>query len=153
MKLKSLFLIAIAAVCGVCLSGCLAVKGKSGAAIPYQVAERYFVRNDVAGLPPTTVTSAKEFEQYFGMAAVMGPNGAPTKIDFDKSYVICISAAPTDVDTEFSVESLTKTASDELLLRYRVKCGEKMTSTMQPLLLLIVDKKYDLPVVLKAVGD
>lgn len=151
MKLKVLLIIAVAALCGVFIGGCRTSKDASeSTSIPYQLAQHYFVRNDVNGLPPTTITTADEFDKYFGMAAVMGKNGTPTEIDFNKSFVICLTVAPTDINTELSVVSLTITKADQLALNYRIKQGEKMSYTSQPLLLLIVDKKYELPVVLNA---
>lgn len=151
MKLKLLLFIGIAVLYGVFLGGCRTSKDKTDNTIPYQVAEHYFVKNNVEGLPPTTITSAKEFEKYFGMAAVMGPNGTPTEIDFNKSFVICLTVAPTDIDTEISVISLTKTNTDQLALSYKIERGEKMSYISRPLLLLVVDKKYELPVVLDAI--
>lgn len=153
MKLKLLFFIGIAVLCGVFLSACHSSKGKTGDSVPYQMAEHYFVKNNVNGLPPITITSADEFDKYFGQAAVMGPNGMPTEIDFNKSFVICLTVEPTDIDTEMSVISLTKTDTDQLALSYKIKRGEKMSYTTRPLLLLIVDKKYELPVVLETVEE
>ncbi len=118
--------------------------------VPYQVAQNYFVRNDVKGLPPTVIRNEAKFEKNFGMATVMGPNGRPTEINFNKSFVICLSEAPTNINTDYSIISLSQTAAGQLAVRYAVKRGEKMSSTMQPLMLLIVDRKYDsLPVKLE----
>lgn len=152
MKLKLLFLIGIAAVCGVFLSGCSASKGNADNSVPYQFAEHYFVNNNVEGMPHTTITSAAEFEKYFGMAAIMGKNGTPTEIDFSKSFVICLTVAPTDTQTSLSVVYLTKSDENQLVLSYKITRGEKMSYTYRPLLLLVVDKKYELPVVLEATG-
>lgn len=151
MKAKFMLFISVAVMYCTFLCGCQASKNMDKS-IPYEVAEQYFVRNDVNGLPPTTITSDKEFEQYFGMAAVMGPNGSPTEIDFNKSFVICIALAPTDIETSLSVIYLTNTNSDQLDLRYEIKQGAKMSYTTQPLLLLVVDKKYEMPVILEAIN-
>lgn len=154
MKLKLLLLIGISIVCAALFSGCRTSKGEnSDKSVPYQLADHYFVRNDVVGLPPTVITSADEFDKLFGMAAVMGPNGTPTEIDFNKSFVICLTVAPTDIATELSVVSLTKTPDKQLALNYKITRGEKMSYTSRPLLLLIVDKEYELPVVLEPVGE
>lgn len=151
MKAKIILFISIAVMCCTFFCGCHTSQ-RLATTIPYTVADRYFVRNDVSGLPPATIVSAEEFEKYFGMAAVMGPNGQPTKIDFNKSFVICVALEPTDIDTNLSVISLTDMNS-KLVLRYAIKRGKKMSYTSQPLLLLIVDKKHEKPVVLEAEGN
>lgn len=148
MKAKIILFISIAVICCTFFCGCHTSQ-RIATIVPYTVADRYFVRNDVSGLPPTTIVSAEEFEKYFGMAAVMGPNGQPMKIDFNKSFVICVALEPTDIDTNLSVISLTDMNS-KLVLRYAIKRGTKMSYTSQPLLLLIVDRKHEKPVVLEA---
>lgn len=149
MKAKIILFISIAVMCCTFFWGCHTSQ-RIATTIPYTIADRYFVRNDVTGLPPTTIVSAEDFEKYFGMAAVMGPNGQPTKIDFNKSFVICVALEPTDIDTNLSAISLTNTNSNKLVLRYAIERGNKMSYTSQPLLLLIVDKKYEKPVVFEA---
>ena len=149
MKAKIILFISIAVMCCTFFWGCHTSQ-RIATTIPYTVADRYFVRNDVTGLPPTTIVSAEEFEKYFGMAAVMGPNGQPTIIDFNKSFVICVALEPTDIDTNLSVISLTDTNRNKLVLRYAIKRVNKMSYTSQPLLLLIVDKKHEKSVVLEA---
>lgn len=150
MKAKFMLFISVAVMFCTFLCGCHTSKNMDKT-IPYEVAERYFIRNDVNGLPPTAIFSAEEFEKYFGMATIMGTNGNPTEIDFSKNFVICIALDPTDIETSLSVISLTNTNSDQLDLRYEIKRGEKMSYTTQPLMLLIVDKKYEKPVILEAV--
>lgn len=150
MKAKIFLFVSVAVMYCISLCGCQISK-TIDQAVPYELAKQYFVRNDVNGLPPTVITSDKEFEKYFGMATVMGPNGKPTEIDFNRSFVICIALEPTEIATDLSVISLTNTNSGQLDLRYEIKRGEKRSYTSQPLLLLIVDKKYEKPVVLEAV--
>lgn len=150
MRKKFTLCVSIAVMCGLALFGCRASKN-AGKAIPYEVAERYFVRNDIKGLPPRTITSAEEFQRYFGMASVMGAGGRPTDIDFNKSFVICIATDPTDIDTDLSVISLSETDKGRLDLRYSVRRGDKMTYMTQPIMILVVSKKYEMPVVVDAV--
>ena len=68
MKAKFMLFISVAVMYCTFLCGCHTSK-KMDKTIPYEVAERYFVRNDVNGVPPTTITSAQEFEHYFGKQA------------------------------------------------------------------------------------
>lgn len=153
MKIKSivglLFGVSVM-LCGI-LWGCGTSKVANEKYVPYKVAEHYFVKNDVEQLPPSVIRTSDEFNNYFGMAAVMGKNGQPTSIDFDKEYVICVAIAPTNVATEILPVSLTENSSgDDIVLKYEIKSGQEQSYTVQPLLLLVVDKKYDLPVKLES---
>lgn len=132
------------------LSGCMASKGEVVKDIPYLTVDNYFVRNDVEGTSPTTIKVSDEFERYFGMAATMGPGGRPTDVDFNKYYVICVALPPTDLETGLSVVSLSEVREDELILSYGIRRGERRSYSIRPLLLLMVDKKYEMPVELKA---
>ena len=150
MKFINLLFYTVLAIGLVCLSGCMASKRKVEKDIPYKTVDNYFVRNDVEGTPPTTIKASDEFERYFGMAATMGPDGRPTDVDFNKYYVICVALPPTDLDTGLSVESLSEARGGKLILRYEIRRGEKRSYSIRPLLLLMVDKKYEMPVELKA---
>lgn len=110
------------------------------ASVPYQVARNYFKRNDVADDSiPSKITSQEELLKYFGMAAVMGPNGQPTPIDFEKQFVIPVVRPVTDIVTELYPQSLIQEKS-ELTFTYREDLGEKTTFSMQPILLVIVNR-------------
>lgn len=150
MKFKNLLLYTLLSLGFVCLSGCQASKGKVVAHVPYKTVENYFVRNDVEGMPPMIIKASDEFERYFGMAATMGPDGRPTDVDFNKYYVICVALPPTDLETGLSVVSLSEVREGELILRYAIRRGERRSYSIRPLLLLMVDKKYEMPVELKA---
>lgn len=118
--------------------------------VDYVEANHYFVRNDMKSLPPTTITTQQQFDSCFGMAAVMGKDGLPTSINFAHQFVIAVALPETDVQTVLTPVSLEQTNARELTFTYRLKRGQKQTYTMQPLLLIIVDKKYEGNVVLKA---
>lgn len=150
MKFKNLLLYTLLPLGFVYLSGCMASKGEVVKDIPYKTVDNYFVRNDVEGTPPTTIKVSDEFERYFGMAATMGPGGRPTDVDFNKYYVICVALPPTDLDADLSVESLSEARGGKLILRYVVRRGERRSYSIRPLLLLMVDKRYEMPVELKA---
>lgn len=150
MKFINLLFYTILAIGLVCLSGYMASKRKVEKDIPYKTVDNYFVRNDVEGMPPITIKASDEFERYFGMAATMGPDGRPTDVDFNKYYVICVALPPTDLYTDLSVESLSEARGDKLTLRYVVRRGERRSYSIRPLLLLMVDKKYEMPVELMA---
>ena len=87
------------------------------------------------------ISSQEEFDKIFGMATTMGENGKPTSIDFTKQYVIAVVGQVTDKSTSITVNSL-KQNGNVITLNYNQTEGEKQTSFRQPLLLLIVDNKY-----------
>lgn len=150
MKTKLMLFIGFAVVCCTAICACSTSKGNIADTVPYRIAQRYFVRNDVVGLPPVLITTDEEFERNFGMATAMGPDGRPTEIDFKKDFVICVALEPTDVATSLSVRSVTRNDAGQLVVRYEVKRGDTTSYTTQPFVLLIMDKKFELPVRLEA---
>lgn len=114
----------------------------TSADIPFTVAGHYFVRNDVDKLPNGKITRQKDFDAIFGMAATMGEGGRPTAIDFDRQYVISVARPATDRLTELQPVSLKADGDGGLIFTYRVSEGAPTTYTMQPSLIIVVDKKY-----------
>jgi len=58
MKAKIILFISIAVMCCTFFCGCHTSQ-RLATTIPYTVADRYFVRNDVSGLPPTTIYTSQ----------------------------------------------------------------------------------------------
>lgn len=112
--------------------------------VSYRIGDNYFINNTVTEdqLANPIITDAMKFSEIFGMATVMGPKGAPTNIDFKKEFVIAIFQKASDIDLSYKTISLRKTAPKKLLLTYEEKWGKKLTFTMRPFLLLIVNKKH-----------
>lgn len=110
--------------------------------IPYEEVKNYFFRNDAAVPENPKIDSAEEFGALFGAAAFMGKGGKPTPVDFDKEFVIAVVNPITDCLTELAPESLTREGG-ELVFAYRETVGEKQTWSMQPVLLVKVDRKYE----------
>lgn len=102
-------------------------------------------------MPPQKITNQKDFDSYFGTAAVMGENGNPTDINFSTQYVISLTRPETDIETRLVPKSLETNQKGEIVLCYQEIQGQKRTYTTKPLLLIIVDKKYDGNVVLSKV--
>lgn len=121
----------------------------TSANVPYTIANRYFVRNDVKKLPNGKITNQKDFDNSFGMATVMGENGRPTEIDFDKQYVIAISKPESWNGGRIDVRSLRSDGDGSLILTYKYTEGEKQSYSITPNVVLIVDKKYKGKVELK----
>ena len=113
-------------------------------AVPYEIADHYFYRNDAPQTDnPIVCKTLEEFEQYYGYAAVMGKGGQPTPIDFSKQFTMAIVLPITNHTTEIHPTDLQ--LNDGILtLHYTVQTEkEEMTSSMCPMILLILDKKYE----------
>ncbi|MBQ1627019.1 MAG: pyridoxamine 5'-phosphate oxidase family protein [Prevotella sp.] len=110
--------------------------------VPFTVAEHYFFNKgqDIPVNPK--ITSEELFKQLFGMATVMGENGKPTKIDFSKQFVLAVVLPVTDIDTEITPVKVEE-KGDTLFYHYDVKTGEKQSFSIQPLSIIILDKKYE----------
>lgn len=104
------------------------------------LAHGYFVKNYVDSVP-VCITNQRDFSAVFGTAAVMGPDGMPTKIDFENQFVVAVSLPETNIETEISLQSL-KCKNNEIDITYGVSQGEKMTYSIRPLMMVVVDKKY-----------
>ena len=112
--------------------------------VPFELAHGYFLRNDVQGdACPKKITNQEELLQYFGMAAVMGKNGEPTAIDFDKSFVIPVIYPDTDQETSIVVDRFWRTGPESLTLSVSsIVADEHLSFTIRPIQLLIVDSFY-----------
>ena len=114
---------------------------KQAADIPFEEVKNYFFRND-ADIPESPVIdSSEQFGELFGAAAFMGKDGQPTRIDFNKEFVIAVVNPVTDCLTELAPESLQK-VDGELVFTYRETIGEQQSWTMRPILLVKVDRQY-----------
>ena len=112
--------------------------------VPYTLARNYFRRNDsIEDVLPLKITSEEELLRFFGYAAVMGRNGEPTRIDFEKSFVIPIMLPQTDRETEIVIDGLYHKRPESLTLAFKAVQGEEpLGYTMLPFELLIVDGIY-----------
>ena len=139
-------LLAIAVLLG--LVACTANKATSAeksvvsSEVPFTVAEHYFFNKgqDIPVNPK--ITSEELFKQLFGMATVMGENGKPTEIDFSKQFVLAVVLPVTDINTEITPIKVEE-KGDTLFYHYDVKTGEKQSFSIQPLSIIILDKKYE----------
>ena len=116
-------------------------KGGSGE-VSFEEAKNYFFKNDQKIPASPKITTEEEFNQLFGKAAVMGPDGMPTTIDFSKQFVVAVVLPITEIATEiYPVKVVSE--GNSLLYTYKVKTGEKQTFTVQPISIIILDKKYE----------
>ncbi len=110
--------------------------------VAFVVAKNYFFNNGQEIPASPKITTEEDFKKYFGMAAVMGKDGTPTEIDFSKQFVLAIVHPITDVNTEI-IPVKVEENGDTLNYTYEVKEGEKQSFSMQPLSIIILDKKYE----------
>lgn len=108
--------------------------------VAFSEAFHYFVKAEADSVPSKVLT-AEEFDRYFGATATMGADGKPTPIDFDKEFVIAVTMGPTDTSVDFEVNSLTLD-DKTLTLDVSHTRGQPLPYTVQPLLLLTVDRAF-----------
>ena len=138
-----IIIVSVAVLTAITVAGCkTTAKSTSSQDVPFTIADHYFVRNDVKTLPQGIITTQEEFQRNFGEATVMG--GLPTKIDFSKEFVIATCVPETDYNTEISPVAL-KMKGKNLLFTYRVNKGKKIGYSIQPMLLIVVDKEFEAP--------
>lgn len=117
------------------------VSCKGSSDVPFTELDRYYFKNgqEIPGNPK--IDSAEAFSELFGVAAVMGEDGQPTPVDWGKEFVIAVVNPVTDQATELTPESLSL-ENGELVFTYKETVGESQSWTMQPILLVKVDRKY-----------
>ena len=146
--MKTMRIIAAAAAV-LMLTGCGASRGVQlpGKSVPFAEGKNYFVRNDVAdGQRLLKIVSEKDFDSLFGMAATMSPDGQPTAIDWEKQYVIAVIDSAMPYAENIVTEALRSDAG-RLAAYFTLDRGnEKQSYTMRPFAMMIVDRKYNLPV-------
>jgi asparagine N-glycosylation enzyme membrane subunit Stt3 len=135
------------AFCALSVTTCLAQsKSKKPArtkSVPYIIAKNYFVKNTFQQgmLASPKIESQQAFDEYFGTAVYMGDKGSPTKIDFNKKYVIAVIPQATDKAVELKPISL-KRSGKTITFTYSYEEGEKQTYTSQPSLIVVVRRKH-----------
>lgn len=119
---------------------------RQGAEVPYTEMQHYFFKNGAVIPEEAKISDQAAFENLFGAAAVMGENGLPTSVDFAREFVIAVVCPVTDLTTELQAESLRQ-ENGTLVFTYRKTVGGRQTWSMQPVLLIKVDKQYETPTV------
>lgn len=123
---------------------------KGGLEVSFTEAERYFVNNTYNNteIDELKIDTQAEFDRVFGMAAVMGEDGTPTSIDFAKEYVLAVIGRVTDKKTTIKANHVF-VQDGKVVLKYRLDEGEKLSYTIHPNLIIILDRKYEGTVVFK----
>ena len=121
--------------------------------VAFEVAKNYFFKNDQTIPASPKITTEEEFNRLFGMATTMGErlrvgdgtsgmDGKPTEIDFAKQFVLAIILPVTDIATEITPVKL-EAKGDSLFYTYDVKIGEKQSFSIQPVSIIILDRKFE----------
>lgn len=114
------------------------------ATVDYELAKNYFIKNTIENdsITGLKIENQTEFDSIFGMAALMGADGRPTEVDFEKQFVIAVLDTLTSLQTGMKPVHLQKEGED-LIFTYEISRGEKLSSSMHHYLMLVVDKAYD----------
>lgn len=115
--------------------------------IPYTLAKNYFINNRITSAIPTKITTAKDFEKYFGLASFMGKNGEPTKINFEKEYIAVVNYGETDKKVEIIPQKLYRN-KDKIVVEYAIKEGNRQGYISRPFQIWIISKKYNGEIIL-----
>ncbi|MBQ3765669.1 MAG: hypothetical protein II874_02900 [Bacteroidales bacterium] len=122
------------------LAGLMAIVSCKGLSeVPFTKLDHYFFKSgqDIPANPK--IDTEEEFTTLFGFASVMGESGQPTPVDWAREYVIAVVNPVTDQATELTPVSLSP-KDGELVFTYNEAVGEKQSWTMQPVLLVKVDR-------------
>ena len=116
--------------------------------VPYTELKHYFFRND-AELPSNPrIDTQERFDSLFGMARVMGAEGQPTRVDFERQFVIAVVMPITNQQTELDDAHLYATHDllGHSILRFKYSVHrdvDTLSYSMQPILLIAVDRQHD----------
>ena len=141
---KNLFAIAILFAIIACTNKPITIveNNEGSTEVDFELAKNYFFKNNQVIPENPKIITEEEFNKLFGMATTMGENGKPTAIDFTKQFVLAIVLPVTDFATEIDPVKVEE-KGDSLLYTYEVKTGEKQTFSIQPVSIIILDKKYE----------
>ncbi|MBP6575821.1 MAG: hypothetical protein KA796_01905 [Chryseobacterium sp.] len=119
-----------------------------GQTVPYAVAKNYFVKNTYPekDFHILRITTQTQFDEIFGMATVMGKDGAPTPIDFQKNFVIALIDNVSNTTEEIVIESLKENNSKLTVLYDLSSRSQPSSASFRYFKILIVDKKFEGPV-------
>lgn len=116
--------------------------------VPYTELKHYFFRNDAQIPSNPKIDTREQFDSLFGMAPLMGPEGRPTPVDFERQFVISVVSPVTNKPTELYDEHLYAykdlLGGSHLDFWYSANRGsDTLSYTMQPILLIAVDRQHD----------
>lgn len=119
-----------------------AISASTKTKLKYTQAENYFVRNDfdLKQLKNARITNQKDFDAIVGGAAYQGEGGRPTPINWATSDVIVVIDKISDRNPVMSIVSATE-QDGTITVEYSIQEYAKTTFSMQPIKVLMIDKK------------
>lgn len=117
--------------------GCQSHQVKS---LPFYPVKHYFSKITVDRTVGLYIQDEEMFNQYFGAATLMGKNGKPTKIDFNKYDVVAVIHPQTSSDISLIPEKVEINNENKRIFIYTVKQGKERTFSITPTLLIRIDK-------------
>lgn len=139
-------LIALAAIvllCCQCTTSKELRQAKKGAKTTHFVTlNNYFVRNDVdcRRQQRLVIDSKREFDAYFGPAAIMG--GQPTDINWNEQFVIAILLPETNKATMVTPMEV-KQSPGNVIFKYQVNRGRKTSYSLVPFAAVALNRSSD----------
>lgn len=112
--------------------------------ISFREAQNYFVKNTFKTdqIVSKKITTQSELNDFFGSATVMGSNGKPTVIDFEKEFVVVVICPETYFSSQFTSIKLVEAKENKVNIEYKITTKEKQTYSVVPFSLMIVGKEY-----------
>ena len=109
--------------------------------VPFEVAKNYFFNK--LKTPGAKITTEEEFKGSFAMATLLGKEGKPTAIDFDKQFVVNVILRESQWQMEINPLKV-EAKGDTLFYSYDIKVSdEKQSSWSQPISIIIIDKEFE----------
>ena len=120
---------------------CASQKSKE---ISFREAQNYFVKNTFKTdqIVSKKITTQSELNDFFGSATVMGSNGKPTVIDFEKEFVVVVICPETYFDSQFTSIKLVEAKENKVNIEYKITTKEKQTYSVVPFSLMILGKEH-----------
>lgn len=125
------------------------ISSTEASTLKYTEATNYFVRNDFDAkqLKNPRITNQIDFDKIVGGAAYMGEGGKPTPIHWETTDVIVVLDKKSDRNPIMTIQSVTE-KDDIITVAYQIKEYDKTTFFMQPIKVLMIDKKNKSKVVI-----
>lgn len=146
---KTLILSFVALALAVVMSSCAVNLG--GVTANYNNMGNYYVNNSFPdGTHKLVIQNQQEFENIFGDAAVMGRNGQPTRVNFNRQFVVAVILPVTNRQTVIET-ALVRRLGDRLYFSYIIDEGHATSYTMRPFTAVVVDRNEPSDVVFQRV--
>lgn len=138
--LRFIIMFALALVALACNNSLRQIEAQSYP-VGYTELNNYYAIDDVENKQPRRliINTQQEFDTYFGAAAVMGPNGQPTRVDFRRQFVLAVVLPPTKRNVEI-VPGEVLVGETQMVFNYRVVKHEKLTYLIKPFTAIAIDK-------------